>query len=383
MSDEQQRARGELDELRGLAKKVSAKEARDGSWFTPFLFRVMKGHASEVTPETLAARYPGWTAEAILEARVERAKRWAAVAGGASGVAMTGLVTATVGTAGLAGIAALPAAAAAFLGETMFQAKLQLHLAYDVAMLCSHPVDLEDPDALEELLRAAFGVKAGEAFDQGLAKSGVTRTARRKLRELAEDPAAVTTKALPSVGKFLLKRNIVKFCIPFANIPITAAMNYMAIGNAAEAARAIYDDKARLHRTAQSLVTDATQDAELLLQLMVLVARADGDVEPEEAWLLEEVCGALSDRSGADEAQRLREHALSLQEPALLEALGSLPPPRRAIIYEAAVEAALADHVLRPGEATLLERIAASCEIPYDEESLRARATAPRGPAQG
>ncbi len=374
MATEREQAKQQLAELRDLAGKVSTAEAKDGSWFTTFLFHVMNGYAKESSISALRTRYPGKQDAQIADARIERAKRWSAIAGGVSGAAYTGLIAATIGSWGSASPATLPGAAAAFLSETMFGAKLQLQLAYDMAVLCGHPIDLRDPDDVKDLLRAAFGMKAGQAFDEGLEDGAVKRTARRKVREATDDPAALSRKALPAVGRFLLKRNVVKFGIPFANIPISAAMNYISMSQVAQTARQIYSDKARANRSAAALVDDGADDTSLLLQVMVLVARADGDVEPEESWLLEEVCSAFESRQGAEAARQLRQAALSQQEPALLQAVSQLPPERRAAIYEAAVQAASADHVLRSGELAVLSRLAQACGVPFDEAALRDRA---------
>ena len=55
--------------------------------------------------------------------------------------------------------------------DVAFVTRLQLRLAYDVAVLYRLPLDLSDPDDMWKLIRVAFTIKSGEAMSGGVVKA--------------------------------------------------------------------------------------------------------------------------------------------------------------------------------------------------------------------
>jgi hypothetical protein len=55
--------------------------------------------------------------------------------------------------------------------DVAFITRLQLRLAYDVAVLYRVPLDLTDPDDMWKLIRVAFTIKSGEMAREGVAKA--------------------------------------------------------------------------------------------------------------------------------------------------------------------------------------------------------------------
>jgi hypothetical protein len=55
--------------------------------------------------------------------------------------------------------------------DVAFITRLQLRLAYDVAVLYRVPLDLSDPDDMWKLIRVAFTIKSGEMAREGVAKA--------------------------------------------------------------------------------------------------------------------------------------------------------------------------------------------------------------------
>jgi hypothetical protein len=82
-------------------------------------------------------------------------------AAGLSAGACSAAIAATPGSLGGASPATVPAAAATMMADVAFITRLQLRLAYDVAVLYRVPLDLSDPDDMWKLIRVAFTIKRG------------------------------------------------------------------------------------------------------------------------------------------------------------------------------------------------------------------------------
>ena len=74
------------------------------------------------------------------------AARYAALEGGLSAGAYTAAIAATLGSLGGASPATVPAATVTVMVDVAFITRLQLRLAYDVAVLYRVPLDPSDPD---------------------------------------------------------------------------------------------------------------------------------------------------------------------------------------------------------------------------------------------
>src|SRR5699024_1788482 len=102
----------------------------------------------------------GMPADLIVDQRIKLAARYASLEGGITAGAYTGAVAATIGTIGGASPLAIPAAAPSAMVDIAYVTRLQLHLAYDIAVLYRVPLDIGDPSDLWKLVKVAFGIKA-------------------------------------------------------------------------------------------------------------------------------------------------------------------------------------------------------------------------------
>ena len=125
----------ERSELREFIKGLSPDDIRSGDWFTKLSAQALSSYTSKVDWQYFQERYRGVPADAIVDQRVKMAARYAALEGGLSASAYTAAVAATIGSLGGASPATVPAAAATMMIDVAFITRLQLHLAYDIAVL--------------------------------------------------------------------------------------------------------------------------------------------------------------------------------------------------------------------------------------------------------
>ena len=160
----------ERAELREFVAGLSPDEIRSGAWFTKLCAQALDSYTDKVDWRYFQERYEGVPADAIVDQRIKMAARYAAIEGGLSAGAYTAAIAATIGSLGGASPVVVPAAFATVMVDVAFITRLQLRLAYDVAVLYRVPIDLSDPDDMWKLIRVAFTIKGGEAVREGVVK---------------------------------------------------------------------------------------------------------------------------------------------------------------------------------------------------------------------
>lgn len=372
MADTNEEIKKELDEVKDFASNFSPGEVKDGTWFIKFLHWALSAYTREVNAEYFERKYPGLPADALVDLRINLAARYAGMGGGASALVFSALVAATIGSHGGASPMTIPAGAANVLTDTMWTSRLQLRLAWDLAVLYKRPINIDDPEDLYELFQVAFGVKAAETFKDSVAKL-TPEAVRQGVKVVASGARLQWLQALPVIGKYLLQRNIIKLAIPIVNVPVSAGLNYYFTRQVGKAARAIYRDKVSIHELAKQM-SETSLPPDILLETIYLVARADDSVVAEEAWLLRDAAKYLELDGFSEEVKRFQA-IVDLSEVKLFAKLGSLPDESKAALFEAAQTAAAIDHKIHKKEIAFLKRLASVCGTTFDEKDLRARAS--------
>ncbi|MFP5282079.1 MAG: hypothetical protein ACLGIF_01355 [Actinomycetes bacterium] len=361
----------ELSKIREFAQSLRLDEVREGTWFSRLLRYSLDSYVREVDAGYLQRKYPGLPPDATVEARIQLAARYASIEGGLSAGAYTGAVAATIGSAGGASPLTLPAAGASFVVDLLFVSHLQLRLAYDIAVLYRVPLDLEDPEDLWKLIRTAFAIKSGEAGREVVGK-GAPIVLRPILKKLYGGSTLAAARSLPVIGRYLLKRNVLKFSIPAVGVPLSMAINHWSTRTAGLQARKVFRAEARIVEAARRM-TDRTAHRTELLWVLWLVIKADGLIHENERALLKYVTEILRDVESEMAALTELEATVDLEHKRvwslLAAAEGDLAP-----LYEAGVVAAAVDGKINVNELTALRRLAEYCGTHVDEQAVRALA---------
>jgi tellurite resistance protein len=274
----------ERAELREFVKGLSPDDIKSGGWFTKLCAQALGSYTDKVDWQYFQERYEGVPADAIVDQRVKMAARYAALEGGLSAGAYTATVAATIGTLGGASPATLPAAAVTMLVDVAFITRLQLRLAYDVAVLYQVPLDPSDPEDMWKLIRVAFTIKSGEVAREGAVKA-VPFIMRPLIKRFYSGAALSAAKGLPFVGKFLLQRNAIKIGIPVVGVPLAVVLNRYTTLLAGRHARAVFRNDARVIELAEGL-SKQSQHPQLMLWVAWLVITADHKIADDETLLI-------------------------------------------------------------------------------------------------
>ena len=198
------------------------------------------------------------------------------------------------GAAGGASPVVVPAAVATVMVDVAFITRLQLRLAYDIAVLYRVPIDLSDPDDMWKLIRVAFTIKGGEAAREGVVKV-VPLIVRPLIKRFYSGAVLAAAKGLPVVGKFLLQRTVIKIGIPLVGVPLAVVLNRYTTLVTGRHARAVFRNEARVIELAENL-SERSQHPQLMLWVAWLVIMADGKITDDEALLMRHLVRLVHDR---------------------------------------------------------------------------------------
>ncbi|GGQ75727.1 hypothetical protein [Streptomyces flaveolus] len=286
---EQERA-----ELKEFVRGLSADDIKSGNWFTKLSAHAMSSYTEKVDWQYFQERYAGVPADAIVDQRIKMAARYAALEGGLSAGAYTATVAATIGSLGGASPATVPAAVATMMIDVAFVTRLQLRLAYDIAVLFRVPLNLSDPDDLWKLIRVAFTIKSGEAVREGVVKA-VPAIVRPVIKRFYSGEVLTAAKALPVVGKHLLQKNVIKIGIPLVGVPLAVMLNRYTTLLAGRHAQAVFRNEARVIELAERLSKES-RHPQLMLWVAWLVIRASRKIADDEALLMRHLVRLVRDQ---------------------------------------------------------------------------------------
>ncbi|MEX5296249.1 hypothetical protein QYM41_13310 [Kocuria sp. CPCC 205268] len=302
--DDRKVVEDERAKLRDFVKGLSPDDIKSGGWFTKLSAQALGSYTDKVNWQYFQERYEGVPADAIVDQRIRMATRYAALEGGLSAGAYSAAIIATLGSLGGASAATVPAAVTTMMVDVAYITRLQLRLAYDVAVLYRVPLDLSDPDDLWKLIRVAFTIKSGEAVSGGVVKA-VPAVMRPVIKRFYSKGVLAAGKGLPVVGKFLLQRNVIKIGIPLVGVPLAVVLNRYTTLVAGRHAQAVFRNEARVIELAENL-SEWSRHPQLMLWVAWLVIMADGKITDDEALLIRHLVRLVRDQHQVVDEQLAR-----------------------------------------------------------------------------
>jgi len=362
-----------MDQIREEAKGYSSEDIKGGGWFAKLLRSALDTYSKTVNWGYFLAKYPGLPADMIASRRIELAQRYAMIEGGLSASAYNAAIAATIGTKGGASPLTVPAGITSFTVDLLYTTRLQLRLAFDLAVIYRRPVRLDDAEDLYDLLRVAFGIKVGEVV-RGALPRFVPEAVRQGIKATIKGQTLILLQKLPVVGGYLLQRNLMKFAIPAVGIPISMKLNHAWTGYVGREARQIYRDKLVIETRASAAGELLGAHAWLVLKVAFLVGSADGEFSAEETWFTRHLLASLSRATGREDLSEQFATLVEVEGRSVMKELSALPPPVRQAVYELSCELAACDHALPASEAALLQELAVACGCEFDLATLKKRA---------
>ncbi|WP_328477447.1 hypothetical protein OHS71_05720 [Streptomyces sp. NBC_00377] len=346
----------ERAKLREFVKGLSPDDIKSGGWFTKLSAQALSSYTDKVDWQYFQERYEGVPVDVIVDQRMKMAARYAALEGGLSAGAYSAAVVATLGSLGGASPATVPAAVTTMMVDVAFITRLQLRLAWDVAVLYRVPLDLSDPEDMWKLIRVAFTIKSGEAVREGVVKV-VPAIVRPVIKRFYSGAVLSAGKGLPVVGKYLLQKNVIKIGIPVVGVPLAVVLNRYTTLLAGRHAQAVFRNEARVIELAERL-SKRSQHPRLMLWVAWLIIRANRKIADDEALLMRHLVRLVRDQHQVVDEQLA--HLVDI-EPAEVWRRVDAEPGDLSDILDAADRVAAVDGDVNAAEKAVLAELRDRC----------------------
>lgn len=366
----------ELEDLKKMAVAFGPDRLRDGTWFNEFVLAMLSSYAEKIIKAGGVAyfrkKYPGLTQDAIAEKLCTMATRYAAIAGGVTGI--------TASTGVLGGFT-IPIIIAAIGGEILYTTRLQVRLIYDLATVYGDPIDLNDPEQLYRAFMMAYGISAVSANAGTVAAAAGTEVVRAQVfRYITGKTPIIQGAAIkilgPRIGSMITRKAILKVIVPGAGVAISSGWNYISTKNMAEVGRQEFKLEARARQAAIDLCNEAklkSEDLPMIVQAVQAVINIDGSIDPRELKVYQAIVKCLN---VPDEALQEIEARVEINADTVEKQLRAIKRVKlRKALAELLKLATAASGTIAQAELDLLNRFLPALDAKLDLDELQAQAS--------
>ncbi|MBN1563798.1 MAG: EcsC family protein [Anaerolineae bacterium] len=360
----EQTIRAELAETQQLAKEFTADDVQSGDWFFRLLGMVIGSYQRNARAAYFQQKYPGLSPDEIADKLISVTVRYAAIAGGISGVSATTTQLTTIASAGMT----LPV----FLGvigvEMLYLARIQMRLVLDLAVVYDLQLDPDDPEDILLVFGYALGVAPTEALGSALTKVVVPTITKDTIkRHITKGTLEAVQQFGRSIGIKILQRTIIKYAVPIASAAIGSGYNYTMTKSIGMVAKAHFKRRDMAVEDLRTLFS-RQQTYDLVFPAAIMyMAGIDGKITDAERELYRSMVARM-DFADHEQAEF---HKLSRDENALIERIASLDSSdMRQSLLDALGLIAAYDGELDESEQKFLERIALEFDLTFDLVAL-------------
>lgn len=287
----------EVEDLKKMAIAFGPARLKDGTWFNEFVHAMLSSYAEKIIKEGGAEyfrkKYPGLTKDAIAEKLCTLAMRYAALAGGVTGV--------TASTAVLGGLT-VPVIIAAIGGEILYTTRLQVRLIYDLATVYGDPIDVNDPEQLYRAFMLAYGISGVTANAGAIVAAAGPEVVRAQTYRFITGKTPIIQEAAkrllgPNIGKMITRKAILKVTVPVAGIAISSGWNYLSTKGIADVGRQEFRLDAQSQQAAIDQCSKAnltSKDLPIIVQAVQAIINIDGSIDPRELKVYQAIVRCLN-----------------------------------------------------------------------------------------
>jgi uncharacterized tellurite resistance protein B-like protein len=366
----------ELEDLKKMAAAFGPARLRDGTWFNEFVRAMLSSYAEKIIKaggvEYFRKKYPGLTRDSIAEKLCTLAMRYAAIAGGVTGI--------TASTGVLGGLT-IPVIIAAIGGEILFTTRLQVRLIYDLATVYGDPIDLNDPEQLYRAFMLAYGISGVTANVGAVAAAAGPEVIRAQAYRLITGRTPIIQDAAikilgPRIGRMITRKGILKVVVPGAGVAISSGWNYVSTKGIAEAGRQEFRLEAQAQQAAVDLCNEAefkSKDLPIIVQAVQAVIIIDGSIDPRELKVYQAIVKCLN---VPNEILQEIEARVEINADTVEKQLRAVKRVKlRKALAELLKLAAAASGTIAPAELDLLNRFLPALNAKLDLNELQAQAS--------
>lgn len=355
----------ELKETKSLAASFALDDLKSGEWFPLLLQKVVAAYDRNARAEYFQKKYPGLPKEEIADNLSSVTVRYAAIAGGVTGVAASASIVGTV-----AGGLTAPLLVGTIGTEMLYLARIQMRLVLDLANLYEATIDPNDPEDVIVVFTYALG-----ASQAGLGGRLATHAAGHGTKTIVKRTlTGASLKAVQSAGRSIgfkiLQRSVIKFAVPGASAAIGSGYNYVTTTAVSRIAREHFASRGKVTEEIRKIILRAHAYDVALPAALRYMAEIDGSMTHEERTLLR----GMVTRMNVDDHTPDEVESLLQSEAALLEGLVRIDDETlRRSTLDALVLMAACDGQLHDGERDFLTKVAETLGLSLDLEDVDRR----------
>lgn len=362
------------------------------NWFWRLLKRVVQSYSRNVNLEFFQKKYTGLPAEAIAQRRIKASANLAGLIGFMSGSAIS-VAGAAVAVEALSTVASsftaspitlpallitAPVGAVAFVVEIAVLARLQLHLAYDLFVLYGLPVNVEDPEQMQEVVSVAFGIKSTEIAGQALQKiipqlapALLRKTMRNGLMRKRFQEWFAQRILRKFARKYLAEGALVRVIVPGIAIFSAAGWNYLSTKSIGQVLQARIRRRGLAAKRVEKLSLEGLGNPKLVLQAVLGLALTNNNLSETEIIFYSKFVEKLRKIYGDDSVNALGEVSSLDWDETVIDLADVTDTHEKMMIYEALTEVAIVEGQLHQKKIKRLSSIANIYGLSFDLNKLK------------
>lgn len=359
--------KAELSEAKEFAKTTNIDDVKSGQWFVSLLMKVAKTYDKNVRAEYFQKKYPGLPPDEIADILISVTIKYATIAGGVAGAAITANKIAVLSSAGAT--AALMAGSIG--GEIIYLARLQMKLVLDLSVLYDIQLDADDPEDILMVFGYALGILPTELLGKGMQKAAGAGTQYAVKKYVSKATLEAVQAFGKRIGVKILQRSIIKYAVPIVSAAIGSSYNYFTTKTVGRIAKTHLKNRGKVTEDLRKLISKKNKYHIVFPAAVLYMAQIDGNMTNVEL----EFYKAVLSRLKLEEYETEEFELLSSSRDNILEAIHEIEDGlMRENFINVLVLMAIYDGEFSKEEKKFLLDIATKLDIKVDIEDIERQA---------
>jgi hypothetical protein len=363
----QEQVTSEIEQSKDFAKTLSLDEIQNGDWFIKLLQQVIVSYKANVRAQYFQQKYPGLVPDDIADKLISVTTRYAAIAGGITGLTTSVAEFTALATSGMT----LPVFLGSIGVEMIYLSRLQLLLILDLSIVYDLQLDLNDPEDILMIFAYGLGIAPNEiagkilqtaagAGTKNLIKTYITKGTLQTIQNLARQ-----------LGFKILQRTIIQYAVPVVSIAVSSTFNYFTTNSLGKIAKTHFKNRGKVTDELRQLISRQYVYDLIFPVSIKYIAQIDDEFHEREQIFYKAVISRMSfEGHKQEEFYNLLKH-----EDDLLEEIAKISDKNMAeILLELLILMAVYDGKLVEAERTFLTKVAQKLELPISLRDIEAQA---------
>lgn len=361
----------ELEDAQTFAKTLTVEDVKSGEWFVMLFQKAVQSYDRNVRAEYFQQKYPGLSPDEIADILIPVTVKYATIAGGITGAAVTANQIAALSSAGMT----IALVAGAIGAEMIYLAHMQMKLVFDLSVVYDLQLDLEDPEDALLMLGYAMGAAPVEMLGKGLqvATRGGTQYAIKKY--ISKGTLRAVQDLGRKIGVKILQRSIIKYSVPIVSAAVGSSYNYVTTKSVGRIAKKHLKNRGKVTEELRQLVSRQNSYDLAFPAATMYVALVDGKFSAKEREFYRAL---LSRMSFEEHTQAEFENLLASEDNIINGIVGIEDDEIRRSLVDVLVLMAIYDGKLVAEERDFLIKAAAELNVPLDMDDVERRTEAYR-----